>query len=88
MIRPVLTREQAEATATGLDVLLAIMQLDNTYIAGARRVDLAAAREQIKTALRMEESASGDFEAMGVLEFERGSWDPRTAAPQTIGGGA
>lgn len=87
MIRPVLTHEQAEATAVGLGLLLAIMRLENTYIAGARHVDLAAAREQLKTELQKEAAPSGDFEAIGIREFERGSWDPRTAKRQMIEGG-
>lgn len=36
VIRPVLTREQAEATVALLDVALAVMRLENTYRWGAQ----------------------------------------------------
>jgi hypothetical protein len=44
-------------------------------------------RKQQATVSAQEATPSGDFEAMGVPEFERGSWDPRTAGPQTIESG-
>ena len=77
MIRPALTENQARATMLVLELVRRDLILGAVRLAGADLRDLREAQEAIEAALEQPEPS--EF-ALGVNEFERRTWDPRSAA--------
>jgi hypothetical protein len=76
VIRLDLTEDQARATAVVLGLVRRKMIFGAVRVVGAAPQDLRGAQAAIEDALEPE---PGEF-ALGVNEFERRTWDPRSAA--------
>jgi hypothetical protein len=88
VIRVELSEREVRATVCALGFVRDFLAQNAVELEGAPVADLAAAHARLSIELARPVRPVRDtaFEAMGVREFERRSWDPRTAA-QPIGGG-